>query len=102
MQKVVDDAIIYSTHYDEHENNVRNFLTKCREAGITLNANKFKFAQECVQYVGYIVSKDGVEADPQKIKSKNFPTPKNITELRSFLGSVNQLGQFSSKMSSLC
>ena len=100
MQKVVDDSIIYSTHYDEHENNVRNFLIKCREAGITLNANKFKFAQECVQYVGYIVSKDGVEADPEKIKAiANFPTPKNITE--SFLGLVNQLGQFSSKMSSL-
>ena len=91
------------SRYVEHENNVRNFLTKCREAGITLNANKFKFAQECVQYVGYIVSKDGVEADPEKIKAiANFPTPKNITALRSFLGLVNQLGQFSSKMSSLC
>ena len=55
-----------------------------------MNRKKFEFAQEEVKFVGFIVGKNGVKADPAKIEAiKNFPEPSNITELRSFLGLAN-------------
>ena len=45
------------------------------------------FAQLQVEYLGYIVSRDGIRASPDKTKAvKNFPIPKNVKEVRSFLG----------------
>jgi len=65
-----------------------------------LNPHKFKFGESKVKYAGYIVSEDGIEADPAKIKGiSEFPQPSNITELRSFCGLINQLAPFSSDIS---
>ena len=75
-------------------------LTRCREQGITLNASKFQFAEEEVKFVGYIVTRYGTAADPSKIRAiQEFPIPTNITELRSFMGLVNQLGDFTDQIS---
>ena len=47
------------------------------------------------------MSEAGVSADPNKVKAiKNFPVPNNISELKSFMGLVNQLGDFSKQVSS--
>ena len=68
--------------------------------GITLNPKKFQFAQESVNFAGYVISRDGVQADPKKVKAiAEFPTPKDIHDLRSFLGLVEQLAGFSSEIS---
>ena len=51
--------------------------------------------KDTVNYAGYVVSDAGDWADPSKMKAiGNFPVPKNITDLRSFMGLVNQLGCF--------
>ena len=53
-----------------------------------------------MRYVGYIVSSDGIKADPTKIEAiSEFPAPTNITELRSFMGMANQLGGFTHLLS---
>lgn len=100
MQKVVDDTILYDEDFEQHIDNVRNFLSACRKNHITLNPKKFVLAQEKVSFVGYLVSSHGIEADPKKLKSiKEFPSPTNITELRSFMGMTNQLCNFSKEIS---
>lgn len=61
------------------------------------NAAKFQFVREKVNYCGSQMTKDGNITDDQKITAiGNFPRPANITDLRSFIGLVNQLGGFSS------
>ena len=96
MQKLVDDVIIYGSDLNEHLENVRMFLERCREHGITLNESKFRLAQTSVPFAGYIVSRDGIKADPNKLKAiKNFPKPKNLTDIRSFVGLTEQLAGFS-------
>ena len=98
----MDDTLIHDKNLEEHYQRVRAYLTTCRENQITLNRDKFEFAKSSLKFVGYIVGKDGVTADPEKISALTmFPRPKNITELRSFLGLANQLGQFSSQLSAL-
>ena len=96
---VVDDVLGYtvSPEQKDHKVLVREFLQVCRERKITLNPNKMLLGQREVKFAGYIVGRDGIKADPEKIIAiKNFPKPKNLTDLRSFQGLVEQLGGFSS------
>ena len=99
-EKVVDDILCHDKSFKEHFKRVVKLLEKCQESGITLNPKKFVFAAESVDYVGYVVGRDGVKADPAKIAAiKDFPTPTNLTELRSFLGLSNQLTDFTTDLS---
>ena len=60
-----------------------------------MNKYKFEFARSELKYVGYIIGSDGIKADPDKIKAiSDFPKPKNLSELRSFLGLAYQMGNF--------
>ncbi len=99
-EKIVDDVLLYDDTLPEHLDHVRKFLETCRSAGITLNPGKFQLAQHSVNFAGYIVGTSGIKADPEKIKAiTHFPKPTNITDLRSFLGLVEQLAGFSSEVS---
>jgi hypothetical protein len=101
VEKVVDDMLVHNPTLEAHVGNVRQLLQRCRENGITLNREKFNFGQSKVKFVGYIVGTDGIAADPEKVSAiVEFPTPKNLTDLRSFFGIINQLGSFSSEVSS--
>ena len=96
MEKIVDDVLLYKSDLPAHIAQVKEFLLKCREAGITLNPEKFQFCKQEVKFAGYRVTKDGIKADPEKVKAiAEFPKPTNITDLRSFLGLVEQLAPFS-------
>ncbi len=99
VEKVVDDILIHGKDLESHTKNVREFLERCRQAGITLNPKKAKFAQESVKFAGYVVSRDGISADPDKVKAiAHFPKPTNLTDLRSFVGLAEQLAGFSNKV----
>ena len=101
LAKVVDDIIVADTSLDDHITRVRSVLERCRQHGITLRPEKFQFAQARVKYCGYIVSPDGKEIDPDKLAAiDKFPTPSNITDLRSFMGLVQQLSDFTPEMAS--
>jgi hypothetical protein len=55
-----------------------------------------------VHFAGYLVGGDGVAADPEKLSAiAEFPRPVNITQLRSFLGLVGQLADFSDEISAV-
>ena len=94
--KVVDDVLAYDADYAAHLQHVRHILERCDENGITLNPEKCQFAADEVEFCGFRVSAAGYTADGKKVRAiKAFPRPGNITDLRSFLGLVNQLGAFS-------
>ena len=98
--KVVDDILLYDEDLMSHLHKVHNILTRCRATGITLNADKFTLATPAVKFCGFIVSADGIAPDPEKVSAiQDFATPANITDLRSFMGLVNQLTEFSPEIS---
>jgi len=100
VAKVVDDICAADETFEEHVDRVRQVLQRCRKNGITLSREKFVFAQPEVKYVGFIVSEHGTKADPEKMKAiRDSPKPTNRTELKSFMGMVTQLSQFSSDVS---
>ena len=101
LQKVVVDILVEDDTFPGHVSRVRTVLNRYREHGITLNAKKFQFVAEEVQYVGFLVGRHGIAADPAKVQAiQDFPAPTNQQELRSFMGLANQLADFADKFSS--
>ena len=101
LAKIRDDILTWDTSFSEHVHRVRQVLLRCREHGITLNKRKFVFAVADTSFCGYNLRPAGIAADPAKLRAiSEFPAPTNITELRSFLGLVNQLGDFTADIAS--
>ncbi|XP_043209539.1 uncharacterized protein LOC122374691 [Amphibalanus amphitrite] len=99
--KVVDDMLAWDDDYSTHLLHVWKLLKRCDEYNITLNPAKCQFAMKTVDFCGYRVSSDGYTVDEKKVQAvKHFPQPNNITDLRAFLGLVNQLGAFSDEIAS--
>ena len=96
----MDDIIVFDDNFDQHVDRVRALLLRCREHGITRNPDKFKFAEKEVKFVGFIINAHGVSTDPDKLKAiAEFPIPSCLTDLRSFMGLINQLGDFTTEVS---
>lgn len=83
----LDNIVIFSETLEEHERRLLRVLNHLREYGLKLSVDKCKLCQTSVKYLGHIVSRNGVETDPDKISAlKIWPSLKNLKELRSFLG----------------
>ncbi|KAG8199258.1 hypothetical protein JTE90_003683 [Oedothorax gibbosus] len=83
----LDDIVIVGKEFNDHLINIRKVLTKLRYAGLKLSLSKCHFFRREVKYLGHIVSSAGVQTDPDKTEAvKNWPRPKDVHELRSFLG----------------
>jgi hypothetical protein len=94
VKKIVDDILIHAPTLDELIVRTSEVLRRCQEHGITLSRQKAQHGST-VKFAGFIISSNGVSPDPDKLAAiTRFPAPTNLTELRSFLGLSNQLGQF--------
>ena len=83
----MDDIIVYSKTFEEHVERLSQVLTRLSEAGLKVTPKKCHFFQAEVNFLGHIVSKDGVAIDPSKIKSIiDWSQPKNLKEVRMFSG----------------
>ncbi|KAL0534101.1 hypothetical protein IC582_028382 [Cucumis melo] len=90
-----DDILIYSKNIIDHEEHMRKVLSVLREHELYANKKKCSFAQQTVEYLGHIISREGVEVDPEKIKSiTKWPKPTNIKEVRGFLGLTGYYRRF--------
>lgn len=94
-QAFLDDVIITGPDDEAHLRTLETVLKKFQSHGLKIKRNKCTFLADEVNYLGYIVSKQGIRPDPTKINSiKKMPTPTNTSELRSFLGMVNFYAKF--------
>ena len=91
VQAYIDDLLVISKGtYSEHLTDVENVLARLRDAGLKVNAGKSFFAQEQLEYLGYWITRDGIQPQPKKVQAiLNIKPPTNKTQLRSFIGMVN-------------
>ena len=90
-----DDILIYSKSIQEHAEHLKAVLGALRKQKLYVKLSKCLFAQPDVEFLGHIISQKGVGTDPKKTDSiSKWPLPKNISELRSFLGLANYYHRF--------
>lgn len=82
-----DDILIYSTDLDSHLSHLQQIFLTIRKHSLFVNYNKCTFATNTIEFLGHLVTPQGVRPHPDKISSiLNWPTPSTIKQLRSFLG----------------
>ena len=83
----LEDCIVFSKSAEENLERLRQVFKRFHLANFNMNPTKCKFFRTPVPFLGQIVSKDGLEADPEKVGAvKNFPIRRSRTEVKSFLG----------------
>ena len=93
------DVLIFSKDIHEHDARLPATLEKIQQAGVTLNPEKCEFRRTRLKFLGHVIDRDGIRADPEKMSAiRNINPPRNVSELRCFMGMVNQLGKFSKKV----
>ena len=91
----MDDLIIISEDFEQHLRLVEKVLKRLQEVGLKVNREKFEFACSSVTYLGYLLDKDGLRPDPERVKPVlNMPSPKNVKELRRVLGMFGWYSRF--------
>jgi cleavage and polyadenylation specificity factor subunit 1 len=86
----IDDILVFSDTEEEHIKRLRALLERLNKFGLRVHRQKCFFVQKQVKYLGYVLSGDGYEPNPDRIEAiQNFPTPSNSKELRRFLGMAN-------------
>ena len=91
----IDDLIIFSRSFDDHLQHLEEVFKRLRDANVRLKPSKCHFVKPEVDYLGHLVSASGLRPNPDKIRAvQQFPTPRNVTDVRSFLGLANYYRRF--------
>ena len=91
----LDDIIVFSRTPEEQLQRLKAGIGKLRAAGLKLKPTKCNLFKQQINYLGHIVSKEGVSTDPDKITAvTEWPHPTTVTEVRSFLGFVSYYRRF--------
>ncbi len=90
-----DDILTTGRSEEEHLDILRRVLRRLAKSGFKLKKEKCKFLADFVEYLGFKVDYQGLHIIEAKTKAiQNAPPPKNVSELKSFLGMVNHLSHF--------
>ena len=91
----LDDIVIFSKDLASHLERLEAVFQKLEEVGLKLKPSKCELFWRQLAYLGHVISAKGVATYEGKIKAiKNWPTPTNVTEVRSFLGFVGYYRRF--------
>jgi transposase InsO family protein len=100
VEVFLDDVVIGGKDVSEHLQALEVVFSRLRRNGLKLKSSKCVFLVNEIKYLGYVLSKDGVKTDPDKVEAiTKIPRPGNVTELRSFLGLINFFAKFVGQMS---
>jgi hypothetical protein len=91
----LDDICVYSKTPEEHLDHLRKVLTLLQQEKLIGKLSKCEFGISSMEFLGHIVSDQGIATDPEKIKSvQDWPTPQNATDVMRFLGLANFYRRF--------
>jgi hypothetical protein len=96
----LDDILIFCGTWDEHVRHVKKVLYTFQREKLYVKLSKCEFGKTTLVYLGHIVGGGQLKIDPSKIDViLNWPEPKSVTEIRSFLGAVQYWRRFISNFS---
>ena len=94
----IDDVLVAGKTEEEHLKTLDQVLTGMQKAGLRLKRQMCAFLLPSVEYLGHKITAEGIQPTEQAIK--DAPAPKNVTQLRSFLGLINYYAKFLPRLSS--
>lgn len=102
VEVIMDDILVYGSDEREHDERLKTVLQRCRERNLKLNSNKLKLKTDQVEYIGHVLTPNGLKPDPGKVEViTKFPPPQDKTELLRFMGMVNYLAKFIPRLSDI-
>ena len=91
----IDDILVCSRTLEEHIEHLGAVLQRLRDANLKLKMKKCYFLSGLIQFLGYIISREGISPDPEKTaKVSNYPVPTDVTKLRQFIGLASYYRRF--------
>ena len=98
-RRSTEDTLLLGDTLQELLSNTEEFFKACDANGITLNTKKIQWDHPEVLFAGFVVNGEGYKIDPVLTKAlSEFPVPKNLTDLKSFMGLANQTCNFSDEI----
>jgi hypothetical protein len=90
----LDDILVSGTSADDHLKNLRRLLQRLHDHGLRCRLEKCRFAEPSVEYLGHCLTKTGISKGAKVDAVRAMPAPTNVSELQSFLGSVQFYSKF--------
>ena len=88
----MDDVLVYWKDQEEYDKRLEAVLQRIQSTGVTLNP---EFSKDHLKFLGHIIDKDGVRADPAKVQAIiDLPPPSNVSQMHQLVGMINQLAKF--------
>ena len=83
----MDDIIVFSETFEDHVKHLEAVFERLRKANLRLKISKCEFVKKKLNYLGHVLSDEGISVDPSKVSVvQNMEPPKNVREMRSFPG----------------
>jgi hypothetical protein len=99
----IDDILIYSDTLEDHVSHVRKVLAALQDAGLYLKPEKCEFHTTETEFLGFIISHNGISMDPRKVQTiQDWETPENVHDVQVFLGFANFYRRFIKGYSRVC
>ena len=91
VRAYIDDLLILSTsHWQDHLDKLDQVFIRLSRAGLKINAKKSFFGRSALEYLGYWITRTGIQPVPKKVSAiQNIATPKTTRDVRKFVGMVN-------------
>ena len=91
----LDDILIFSSDPSQHSQHIREVLKRLKKHGLYCNASKCEFSTKFTEFLGYVCTPEGLKMDDSKVQTvKDWPRPRNVRDVQSFLGFANFYRRF--------
>ena len=91
----IDDILVTGSSEEAHLKALDEVLSRLDRAGLRVKRNKCEFLRPSVTYLGHRIDADGLHPLPDRVRAiKDAPTPKSVTELKSYLGMLTYYSKF--------
>ena len=98
----IDDINVYSKTFEEHMEHLEKVFERIKEAGLKMQRAKCSFIKAELEFLGHIVSREGIKVDPEKVeKVKNWPRPTTTKHIQQFMGLVGYYRRFLKDLSKI-